>query len=54
MCEVLEVEGAWPGGPEMDTGSAALGLRVLGERDLPSLCFSFLICEMGAIANNSS
>ena len=45
----------WHGGPEMDAGCATSWLCVFGERDLPSLCFSFLICKMGiAIAANSS
>lgn len=38
---------------EMDAGSATSWLHVLGERDLLSLCVSFLICKMGAIVTNS-
>lgn len=43
VCEALEV----------DAGSATSWLHILRERDLPSLCFSFLICNMGTIAKSS-
>lgn len=45
--------GVVSGSREMDAGSATSWLHVLGESGLLSLCFSFLICEMGTVVPNS-